>query len=119
MNEAVTSTFRLFERWDISDEQKSALLGVLPSVSLDRISTEPEFFSAFSPDLKARCILLLDINAKLEEIFSNPQNVGGYMTMLNNNTPYMGSMPIELACSSLEGLKQTHQAIASLANSIG
>lgn len=119
MNEAVTSTFRLFERWDISDDQKSALLGVPSSISLSRVRTEPESVSAFSPDLKDRCILLLDINAKLEEVFSNPHNVEGYMTMLNNNTPYMGSMPIELACSSLKGLKQTHQAIASLANSIG
>lgn len=119
MNEAVTSTFRLFERWDISDDQKSALLGVPSSISLSRVRTEPESVSAFSPDLKDRCILLLDIDAKLDEVFSNPHNVEGYMTMLNNNTPYMGSMPLELACSSLEGLKQTHQAIASLANSIG
>jgi integrase len=119
MNEAVTSTFGLFERWDISDEQKSALLGIPQSVSLSKVQSEPDAYIAFSPDLKDRCILLLDINVKLEEIFSNPQNVEGYMTMLNNNTPYMGSMPIELACSSLEGLKQTHQAIAGLANSIG
>ncbi|AEP29371.1 hypothetical protein GNIT_1247 [Glaciecola nitratireducens FR1064] len=119
MNQAVTSTFRLFEKWDISDEQKSALLGVPCSIPLSRVRTEPESFSAFSPDLKDRCILLLDINAKLEEVFSNPQNVAGYMMMFNHNTPFMGSMPIELACSSLKGLKMTHQAIASFANSIG
>jgi integrase len=119
MNEVVTSTFGLFERWDISDEQKSALLGIPQSVSLSKVQSEPDAFIAFSPDLKDRCILLLDINAKLEEVFSNPQNIAGYMTMLNDNTPFMGSMPIELACSSLEGLKTTHQAISMLANSMG
>ncbi|MEG3767054.1 tyrosine-type recombinase/integrase, partial [Alteromonas sp. 14N.309.X.WAT.G.H12] len=119
MNQVVESTFKLFKSWDISDEQKSALLGVPISVSLGTVQAEPESFLGFSPDLKDRCILLLDINSKLKEVFSNSQNVAGYMTMSNRNAPFMGSMPIELASSSLEGLKMTHQAIVSLANSIG
>lgn len=119
MNEAVTSTFRLFERWNISHEQKSALLGIPSSVSLSMVRVEPDSFSAFSPDLKERCILLLDINSKLGEILTSPLKVEGYMMKLNNNEPYLGSMPIELHYSSLEGLKKTHQAISRLANILG
>ncbi|MEP5046725.1 MAG: hypothetical protein ABJ006_00115, partial [Balneola sp.] len=76
-------------------------------------------FIAFSPDLKDRCILLLDIQVRLKELFSNPLNVNGYMMMPNENNPFVGSSPLELACSSYEGLKITQQAMTALANSVG
>ena len=119
MNDAIVSTFSLFENWGITDEQKSLLLGIPQSVSLSKVQTDPDAFLAFSPDLKDRCVLLLDIKERLEELFSNPLNMNGYMMMPNKSKPFMGSSPLELACSSYEGLKITHQAIAGLANSIG
>ncbi|MEO9944047.1 hypothetical protein [Paraglaciecola sp.] len=119
MNNAIASTFRLFENWGITDEQKSSLLGIPQSVSLSKVPSEPDAFIAFSPDLKDRCILLLDIQVRLKELFSNPLNVNGYMMMPNENNPFVGSSPLELACSSYEGLKITQQAMTALANSVG
>lgn len=118
LKDAVALTFGLIASWNISDDQKKSLLGVPHSVSLAKVEVEPKVFLAFSPDLKERCVLLLDVHAKLEELFPNPQNAAGYMSKLNDNKPFVGSAPIELVSSSLAGLKMTHQAIL-LANNIG
>lgn len=85
MKDAVASTFSHFDSSDIHEELRCLLLGVPNSVSLNKLKSEPDAFLAFSPELKERCILLIDIFAKLEEHYSDAAGVTGYMSRVKSN----------------------------------
>lgn len=103
----------LFEHWKISEAQKIAILDFDSCANLVSFFNSPSTFN-WSPALEQRLSLILNIHAKLRLLFSNPNNVYGYMTMVNKNSPFNGRKPIELASQNLEGLNTVYQAISSI-----
>ncbi|MDP5130540.1 MAG: hypothetical protein NWQ54_06625, partial [Paraglaciecola sp.] len=70
--------------------------------------------SEITPDQEQRLSLLLNIHSELKQVFTNPVNLYGYMTMVNHNSPFKGKRPVDLACSSLGGLHSVYDAIRQI-----
>ncbi|MBU2877058.1 hypothetical protein [Aliiglaciecola lipolytica] len=100
VTEIVGIVSRLFEKWELNENQKTALINE---------STPSE--------LHMRLSLLLNIHEELRMIFENPENIYGYMRMINHNSPFNGSRPIDLACKNIEGLQHTYNAICGITGS--
>lgn len=95
---------KLLKKWKLSETQKTAIWGC-----------EIELSAEFDLDeLKPRLLYILNIHKELRLLFNNPDNYYGYMTMINNNSPFNGKRPIDLACSGMLGLRDTHEAICSI-----
>lgn len=101
----------LLDRWGLAASEKIAILGFASDADLDCFINSPSTLN-FSPALEQRLSLILNIHTELRLIFSNPMNFYGFMTMLNNNSPFLGKKPIELASQSLEGLSSVYHAIS-------
>ena len=101
----------LLDRWGLTASEKTAILGFASDADLDCFINSPSTLN-LSPALEQRLSLILNIHAELRLIFSNPMNVYGFMTMINNNSPFLGKKPIELASQSLEGLNAVYKAIS-------
>jgi hypothetical protein len=99
-----SSVTKLLDRWQLSVPQKVAILGLESDSDyywfVDSAST-----LNWSPALEQRFSLVLNIHAKLKLLFSNPENIYGFMTMVNHNSPFKGKKPIELASQGIESLK--------------
>lgn len=57
---------------------------------------------------------ILEIHEELEKIFSNKENIFGFMRMKNNNQPFNGQMPILMLKKGegekvIEGIKRMGQ----------
>ena len=100
----------LFEKWQLTQRQRMQLLGFTSTSMLHRFEKEPEKISV-RPDLEMRLGLLLNIHQALRMLFSNPDNVYGYLSMDNNNTPFNGQKPIEVACRDFMGLVRVHDTL--------
>ena len=66
-------------------------------------------------NLEVRISHLLNIHAALRTIFSNEDNVYGFMSRTNNNTFFNGRSPISIIASgSLSDLKEVREKVESL-----
>jgi hypothetical protein len=100
----------LFEKWGMTQKQRMQILGFTSTSMLHRFEKEPEKISA-RPDLETRLGLLLNIHQALRLLFSNPENVYGYLSMPNHNPPFNGQKPIEIACRDFMGLVRVHDTL--------
>lgn len=100
----------LFEKWGMTQKQRMQLLGFTSTSMLHRFENEPEKISV-RPDLETRLGLLLNIHQALRLLFSNPENVHGYLSMPNSNPPFNGQKPIEIACRDFMGLVRVHDTL--------
>ena len=105
----------LLDRWGLTAQEKIAILGFASDADLDGFINSPSTLN-FSPALEERLSLILNIHEELRLFFSNPMNVYGFMTMINNNSPFLGKKPIELASQNVEGLNAVYQAISFIGN---
>ena len=87
-------------------EEKMALLGVTSKATLSKFSNHPDKLR-LSPDQLTRLSLLLNIHHALRIVFSNPENVYGYMKIANNNAPFNGQSPVSVAMRDFVGLYST------------
>lgn len=53
----------------------------------------------FSQDQVERISYILNIHAGLSVLFSNPENIYGFMNMVNHNEPFNGTRPIDVICN--------------------
>jgi hypothetical protein len=100
----------LFERWQLTIGQKIAILGFESEADL-RIFVNSASSADLTPVLEQRLSLILSIHERLRLLFSNPTNIYGYMTMVNNNSPFDGQRPIEVALRNLDGLNIVYKAL--------
>jgi hypothetical protein len=100
----------LFKKWGLSQKERMALLGMTSTSMLHRFEVNPEKVS-FRPDLELRMSLLLNIHRALRLLFSNPQNVYGYMKMPNHNAPFFGRTPLDMASDDFMGLVKVHDVV--------
>lgn len=101
----------LLDHWALKASEKIAILGFASDADLDCFINSPSTLNS-SPALEQRLSLILNIHEELRLIFSNPMNFYGFMTMKNNNSPFLGKKPIELASQSVEGLNAVYKAIS-------
>jgi hypothetical protein len=113
---AITSAVAtLLNRWRLTESQKIAILGFESDADLASFVDSPSTLN-WSPALEQRLSLILNIHEKLRLLFSNPENIYGFMTMVNNNSPFWGQKPIEMASQNLDALNTVYQAISSIGN---
>lgn len=100
----------IFKKWELSQQERMALLGMTSTSMLHRFEVNPEKVS-FCPELELRMSLLLNIHEALRLLFSNSQNVYGYIKMLNHNAPFFGRTPLQIACDDFMGLVKVHDVL--------
>jgi uncharacterized protein (DUF2384 family) len=81
-------------KWGCSAAQKQAILGI-PKSSYHRYQKDPSTVSLSSDQLE-RLSYLANIHQALRMIFSNPDNVYGFMSMANNNPYFNGKSPLSI-----------------------
>jgi hypothetical protein len=111
---AVTSAVAtLLNRWRLTESQKIAILGFESDADLASFFHSPSSVN-LPPTLEQRLSLILNIHEKLRLLFSNPENTYGFMTMVNNNSPFLGKRPIDLASQGADGLIVVHKTLLSM-----
>jgi len=97
----LNSVLKLLDEWSLTTTEKQNVLGF-------ELNNIPK---TLSPEQELRLSVLLDIHGDLRQLFTNPTNLYGYMTMTNHNAPFNGRRPINLACGSPDGLLAVRDAI--------
>jgi len=91
---ALKAVLKILDKWDCSAEQAQAILR-LPKATYYRYKAKPEVAN-ITGDLLERLSYLLNIHASLRTVFSNPENLYGFMKMPNNNDYFNGESPIQV-----------------------
>ena len=92
---AMGTVLRILEKWSCNQHQVQAVLKLPENYS------ELDFEQVnFSLEQVERVSYILNIHASLSTLFSNPENVYGFMNMVNLNKPFNGTRPIDFICNS-------------------
>jgi hypothetical protein len=92
---AMGTVLRILEKWGCDQQQVQAVLKLPENYSdldFEQVS--------FSREQVERVSYVLNIHASLSTLFSNPENVYGFMKMVNINKPFNGTRPIDFICNS-------------------
>jgi hypothetical protein len=120
-NEDITDVMRttttLLNKWGLSQKQKMALLCLRSSSALHRFENEPGVVK-LNQDQIMRLSMLMNIHSALRVCFNNPENTYGFIDMRNDNAPFNGQRPIDVATRDIIGLSLTHNAITSMETGI-
>ncbi|QNU61639.1 antitoxin Xre-like helix-turn-helix domain-containing protein [Vreelandella titanicae] len=108
---------RILDKWRASGEQGEAILRVSHSTyararrgDLDEIKLDS--------DQLTRISYLLNIHAALRMIFDNPENLYGFVNLVNDNPYFNGRTPLEIMGSGdFAALYETFKRIDSLRGS--
>ncbi len=110
---AVGTVLNIMEKWECSEKEKMALLGVGRS-TLHKYQATPAS-ARLSPDLLERISYLLNIHAVLRILFENPENQYGFMRMPNKNDFFDGKTPMEILSSGLvSALYEVHRHLDAI-----
>lgn len=97
------AALRILQKWQCSEAEKMALLGIKRS-TLHKYQDDPES-ARITADLTERVSYLLNIHNALRLLFSNPENVYGFVRLPNNSAPFNGLSPMQFMqsgrCASL------------------
>lgn len=103
----------ILEKWGCSAAQKHAILGI-PKSSFHRYQKDTSTVSLSSDQLE-RLSYLANIHQALRMVFSNPNNVYGFMGMTNNNSYFNGRTPLSIiGTGSFGGLYEVFKRIDSM-----
>jgi hypothetical protein len=83
----------ILQKWNCTDAEKLALLGVKRS-TLHKYQDDP-LSARVTADLTERVSYLLNIHQALRILFSNPENVYGFVRLPNNSAPFNGLSPMQ------------------------
>lgn len=84
----------ILDKWGCSLEQKSAILGIAAASFTDYQHNSES--NLFTNEHQERLSHILNIHFSLKTMFSNSENVYGFMTMENNNPYFNGNTPLSL-----------------------
>jgi len=84
----------ILKKWNCNQQQIQTVLN-LP-VNYNNLDIEK--FN-LSQDQVERISYILNIHAGLSTLFSNPENIYGFMNMVNHNEPFNGTRPIDVICN--------------------
>ena len=88
------AALNILTKWDCSTIEKQAILGMAKS-TFYKYQNRPEN-ATLSHDQIERISYILNIHAALRIVFSNPENVYGFMKMPNQNSYFSGRTPLEI-----------------------
>lgn len=83
----------ILEKWQCSASDKQAILGLTKS-SYYRFQNNES--ATLSSDQLERISYIANIHQALKMLFSNPDNIYGFMAMKNNNPYFNGNSPLAL-----------------------
>lgn len=83
----------ILQKWQCSEAEKQALLGIKRS-TLHKYQDDPNSARATN-DLAERVSYLLNIHHALRLLFSNPENVYGFVRLENQSAPFNGLTPMQ------------------------
>lgn len=87
------AVLNILQKWQCSEAEKQALLGIKRS-TLHKYQDDPNSARA-SNDLAERVSYLLNIHHALRLLFSNPENVYGFVRLENHSAPFNGLTPMQ------------------------
>jgi hypothetical protein len=108
---------RILDKWRASGEQGEAILRVSHSTyARARRSDLAEI--KLDSDQLTRVSYVLNIHAALRMLFDNPENLYGFVNMMNHNPYFNGRTPLEIMGSGdFAALYETFKRIDSLRGS--
>ena len=86
----LNTVFNILRKWNCNQKQVQSLLN-LP-VNYDSLNFDE---MRFSREQQERVSYILNIHAGLGAVFSNPENIYGFMNISNHNSPFNGAKPID------------------------
>lgn len=105
----------LLERWGCTNAQKLAVLGIAKA-DFTRYQKNPSLVYLNTEQLQ-RISYLSNIHQSLKEVFSNPENLYGFMNMKNNNSYFNGRTPLSIiATGNFDSLSEVFKHIVNMAN---
>lgn len=105
---------RILDKWRASGEQGEAVLRVSHS-TYARARRGDIAEIKLDSDQLTRISYLLNIHAALRMIFDNPENLYGFVNMINHNPYFNGRTPLEIMGSGdFAALYETFKRIDSL-----
>ncbi|EHJ91573.1 antitoxin Xre-like helix-turn-helix domain-containing protein [Vreelandella boliviensis] len=108
---------RILDKWRASGEQGEAILRVSHS-TYARARREDLVEIKLDSDQLTRISYLLNIHAALRMIFDNPENLYGFVNLVNHNPYFNGRTPLEIIGSGdFAALYETFKRIDSLRGS--
>tara|TARA_R110002033_G_scaffold135713_6_gene175484 strand:- start:32943 stop:33356 length:414 start_codon:yes stop_codon:yes gene_type:complete len=85
----------ILAKWGCKTDEMQAIMRISKSRFFDYKSGKKEGY-LLDKDQLTRISYILNIHAALRVFFSNPENVYGFMNMVNNNPFFCGRKPIEI-----------------------
>lgn len=105
---------RILDKWRASGEQGEAILRVSHS-TYARARRGDLAEIKLDSDQLTRISYLLNIHASLRMIFDNPENLYGFVNMINHNPYFNGRTPLEIIGSGdFAALYETFKRVDSL-----
>lgn len=87
------AALNILAKWQCSEAEKQALLGIKRS-TLHKYQDDPSS-ARVTLDLTERVSYLLNIHHALRLLFSNPENVYGFVRLDNQSAPFNGLTPMQ------------------------
>ena len=90
----MTTALQILEKWNCNQQQIQTLLKLpekYSNLDIEKVN--------FSQDQVERISYILNIHASFNALFSNPENIYGFMNMVNYNEPFNGTRPIDVICN--------------------
>jgi hypothetical protein len=94
----------ILDKWQCNTAQIEKLLDL--KVADSELKSAPDL----TRNQQLRISYILNIHATLQSLFSNTDNIYGYMTMINHNAPFHGSTPLDFAMEH-DGLKRVMEHV--------
>ena len=115
-SKAFNVAHNIVERWGCNPAQKEALFGMKKSALYQKISAAAEKKAIrLDRDQFDRVSFILNIHQALKLVFSNDENVYGFVNMPNNNPYFNGKTPMEIMeTGSLPSLYEVYRRVDSL-----
>ncbi len=95
------AVFTIFAKWGCSNEQIQHILRI-SRAAFYKYREQPES-ARLSEDQLERISYVLNIHATLRMVFSNNENIYGYMKMPNHNPYFEGKAPLDIISSGSFG----------------
>ncbi|NYU10663.1 hypothetical protein A8O28_01960 [Enterobacteriaceae bacterium CCUG 67584] len=92
---AIRAAMNILEKWGCTPEQQQNILQ-LSRAALYKYRHGETKSASLSHDQLTRISYLLNMHSALRIVFSNPENVYGFMTMANHNAYFNGATPLSL-----------------------
>lgn len=92
---AVRAAMKILDKWGCSAEQQQNILQ-LSKATFYRYRDKETKKASLSRDQLTRISYLLNMHSALRIVFSNPDNVYGFMAMENNNAFFNGASPLSI-----------------------